>query len=79
MSWRRRLTLCQKGVDAPYSLAHELHVPITLIFKIIPYIYILEDKKFPLNELNNNKKKIMLKIQKKSQDTNLKSFLLKIS
>ena len=48
-------------------------------FKIIPYIYILEDKKFPLNELNNNKKKIMLKIQKKSQDTNLKSFLLKIS
>jgi len=78
MSWRRRLTLCQKGVDAPYSLAHELHVPITLIFKIIPYIYILEDKKFPLSELNNNKNN-HAKNTKKSQDTNLKSFLLKVS
>jgi hypothetical protein len=53
-------------------------MPITLIFKIIPYIYILEDKKFPLSELNNNKKN-HAKNKKKSQDTSLKSFLLRVS
>jgi hypothetical protein len=52
-------------------------VPITLIFKIIPYIYILEDKKFPLNELNNNKKKNHAKNTKKISGHQLEKFSFK--